>query len=64
MDLSNLIYRVSTDENFSSQFQADPEKTVERLGFKVTQDELSSLLSVLQIFRNDRFMRPNSVGWR
>lgn len=63
MDLSNLIYRVSTDEKFSSQFQADPEKTVERLGFKVTQEELSSLLSVLQIFRNDRFMRPNSYGW-
>jgi hypothetical protein len=64
MDLSNLIYRVSTDEKFSSQFQADPERTVEKLGFQVTQDELSSVLSVLQIFRKDRTMRPSSYGWR
>ncbi len=64
MDLSNLIYRVTTDEKFSSQFKADPERTIEKLGFQVTQDELTSLLSVLSVFRKDRFTGPQSYGWR
>jgi hypothetical protein len=64
MDLSNLIYRVSTDEKFSSQFRSDPERTISKLGFQVTKDELSSLLSVLPIFQKDRFAKPQSGrGW-
>ena len=48
MELAHVVYRVSTDEEYAAQFASDPESTVEKLGLKLSKDELASLLSVLK----------------
>ena len=47
MELAHVVYRISTDADYAAQFQSDPETSVKKLGLKLNQDELASLLSVL-----------------
>ena len=47
MELSHVVYRVSTDKEYAAQFMSDPETSVQKLGLNLNKDELASLLSVL-----------------
>lgn len=47
MELSHVVYRVSTDKEYAAQFRADPEASVRKLGLQLNKEELASLLSVL-----------------
>ena len=47
MELSHVVYRVSTDKEYAAQFMSDPETSVKKLGLNLNKDEIASLLSVL-----------------
>ena len=71
MELAHVVYRVSTDADYAAQFQSDPETTAEKLGLKLSSEELASLLSILRRNSDKRLPglsgRPNSgvsSGWR
>ena len=66
MDLAKVVYRLSNDEEISSQFRSDPETTVEKLGLDLTKSEVSSLLSVVMDTRRKKFPthKPLSAKWR
>ena len=48
MELAHVVYRVSTDAEYAAQFQSDPETTLEKLGLRLSKEELASLLAVLR----------------
>ena len=47
MELAHVVYRISTDEKYAAQFHSNPEESVEKLGLKLSNNELAALLSVL-----------------
>ena len=57
MELAHVVYRVSTDTDYAAQLQSDPETTIEKLGLKLSADELASLLAILR-----RNSKQESVG--
>jgi hypothetical protein len=71
MELAHVVYRVSTDADYAQQFQSDPESTLEKLGLKLSKDELASLLAVLKggggqdLLGNARTLDTSaSLAWR
>ena len=64
MDLAKFVYRLSSDEEISSQFRSDPDTTVEKLGLDLTNSEVSSLLSIVTDTRRKKFPthEPLSAG--
>ena len=61
MELAHVVYRVSTDADYAAQLQSDPESTIEKLGLKLSADEIASLLSIL---RREPHKRDLSIGRR
>ncbi len=63
MELAHVVYRVSTDADYAAQLQSDPESTIEKLGLKLSAEELASLLSILRRDSNREIgfgLRPGS----
>lgn len=59
MELAHVVYRVSTDTDYAAQLQSDPETTIEKLGLKLSADELASLLAIL---RREPHKRDLGIG--
>jgi hypothetical protein len=66
MDLAKFVYRLSNDEEISSQFRSDPHTTVEKLGVDLTKSEVSSLLSIVTGPARKKFPthQPLAANWR
>jgi hypothetical protein len=72
MELAHVVYRVSTDAEYAAQFQTDPESTLEKLGLRLSKEELASLLAVLRGGSGQDLLglvRPSDrassgVGWK
>jgi hypothetical protein len=72
MELAHVVYRVSTDAEYAAQFQTDPETTLDKLGLRLSKEELASLLAVLKggggqdllsmIRSSDR--TNSAIGWK
>jgi hypothetical protein len=45
MTLAQVVYNMSTDEEFASQLYSDPESALAKHGWKLSQEELDFLLS-------------------
>lgn len=45
MTLAQVVYQMSTDTNFASQFFASPESTLAKSGFKLSKEELAFILT-------------------
>ena len=48
MTLAQVVYQISTDGDFAARMHSDPEGALAEKGFKLSADELSSLLSVFK----------------
>ena len=44
MTLAQVVYNLSSDGDFASQFQANPEATLRKRGFMLSKEELAFLL--------------------
>ena len=45
MTLAQVVYNMSSDQDFAAQLQANPEATLRKRGFKLSKEELAFLLS-------------------
>jgi len=45
MTLAQVVYNMSSDQDFASQLLADPEATLARRGLKLSKEELAFLLT-------------------
>ena len=45
MTLAQVVYQMSTDTDFASQFFSAPETTLDRRGFKLSKEELAFILT-------------------
>ena len=45
MTLAQVVYQMSTDTDFASQFFSAPESTLARRGFKLSKEELAFILT-------------------
>ncbi len=45
MTLAQVVYNMSSDGDFASQFLANPESTLKKRGFKLSKEELAFLLT-------------------
>ncbi len=45
MTLAQVVYQMSTDTDFASQFLSAPESTLARRGFKLSKEEMAFILT-------------------
>ena len=45
MTLAQVVYNMSSDQDFAAQFLANPEATLRKRGFKLSKEELAFLLT-------------------
>jgi hypothetical protein len=48
MALAQVVYQISTDKNFASQLQTDPEQALSTHGWSLSKEEIAFLLSTLK----------------
>jgi hypothetical protein len=48
MALAQVVYQISTDKDFASQLQTDPQGTLRARGWSLSKEEISFLLSTLR----------------
>jgi hypothetical protein len=48
MSLAQVVHHLSTDNDFASQWRVDPEGTLAKQGFRLSQEELAFLKVGLQ----------------
>ena len=58
MSLAQVIYNISSDEEFAAQWQLDPDRALEGLGIKLSREEMAFLFSGLA---NHRIGKGNQV---
>lgn len=54
MTLAQVVYNMSTDEEFASQLYSNPESTLAKHGWKLSQEELDFLLSTHDRGKKDK----------
>lgn len=52
MSLAQVIYNISSDQEFAAQWQVDPDKALDGLGAKLSREEMAFLFSGLANHRN------------
>ena len=45
MTLAQVVYQMSTDEDFFAQILSDPDSALEKKGYKVSREELAFLVT-------------------
>ncbi len=68
MSLAQVVYQLSTNNDFASQWRVDPEGTLAKTGFQLSQEELAFLKAGLKR-RDDSGVRLSDLvrqvgGWR
>lgn len=68
MTLAQVVYNMSTDQDFASQLFSDPDGTLANRGFKLSREELAFLLKA-HIRGNEKedilsLAREKQAGWR
>ena len=48
MALAQVVYQISTDKDFASQLQTDPQGTLNARGWSLSKEEIAFLLSTLR----------------
>ena len=48
MALAQVVYQISTDKDFASRLQTDPQATLAAKGWSLSKDEIAFLLSTLR----------------
>lgn len=48
MSLAQVVYQMSTDNDFAAQWRVDPEGTLAKRGLRLSQEELAFLKAGLQ----------------
>lgn len=68
MALAQVVYQISTDKDFASQLQTDPQGALSTRGWSLSKEEIAFLLSTLR--GSDRteirqIVKPMLwLGWR
>jgi len=48
MALAQVVYRISTDKDFASRMQSDPQGALDARGWALSKEEIAFLLSTLR----------------
>lgn len=48
MALAQVVYQISTDKDFASQLQTDPQRALTARGWSLSKEEIAFLLSTLR----------------
>ena len=48
MALAQVVYHISTDEDFASRMQSDPQSALDARGWSLSKEEIAFLLSTLR----------------
>jgi len=69
MALAQVVYQISTDKDFASQLQTDPQSALTARGWSLSKEEIAFLLSTLRgtAERTEirRIVKPLlAYGWR
>jgi hypothetical protein len=48
MALAQVVYQISTDKDFASRMQVDPQGTLDAHGWSLSKEEIAFLLSTLR----------------
>ena len=68
MALAQVVYQISTDKEFASQLQTDPQGTLSARGWTLSKEEIAFLLSTLRGNERTeirRIVKPMLwLGWR
>jgi hypothetical protein len=69
MALAQVVYQISTDKDFASQLQSDPQSALTARGWALSKEEIAFLLSTLRgsAERTEirRIVKPLlAYGWR
>ena len=68
MALAQVVYQISTDKDFVTQLQTDPQGALSSRGWTLSKEEIAFLLSTLRGSERSeirRFVKPLLwVGWR
>ena len=68
MSLAQVVHQMSTDLDFASQWRVDPEGTLAKTGFRLSQEELAFLKAGLKRRDNSEVRLSDLVrqasGWR
>jgi hypothetical protein len=48
MALAQVVYQISTDKDFASRMQSDPQGTLAQKGWTLSKEEIAFLLSTLR----------------
>ena len=54
MTLAQVVYQMSTDEDFAAQILSNPDTALEKRGLKVSREELAFLVSAHNRGQNDK----------
>ena len=68
MALAQVVYQISTDQDFASRMQSDPQSALDARGWSLSKEEIAFLLSTLRsnTERTEirRIVRPlMRLGW-
>jgi len=68
MALAQVVYQISTDKDFASRMQSDPQSALDARGWSLSKEEIAFLLSTLRsnTERTEirRIVRPlMRLGW-
>lgn len=68
MALAQVVYEISTDKNFASQLQTDPQAALNSRGWSLSKEEIAFLISTLRGSEGTeirRIVKPLlAYGWR
>ncbi len=68
MALAQVVYQISTDKDFASQLQSDPQRALSARGWSLSKEEIAFLLSTLRGSERTeirRIVKPLlAYGWR
>ena len=48
MALAQVVYKISTDKDFASRMQSDPQSALDARGWSLSKEEVAFLLSTLR----------------
>jgi hypothetical protein len=69
MALAQVVYHISTDKDFASRMQSDPQGALDERGWSLSKEEIAFLLSTLRGNASQtelrRIVKPLlAYGWR